>query len=733
MNRLRGVVLLASIAVLAQQPGPSGHARMVALLGEIGRTAPLGFLAEARAERMRLELDDGGMAPFQQAQALTRLGVFELQVDVRRGIERLEEALEGFPTLEAHQQAALKPTVDFWIAVGRLREAMTANCVELRSDAGCVVASGDAGVHSEPAAAEAAVRHLEMILAETAPGSPLYDTAKWLATIAYMAAGRYPDDVPEGFAASPAAFESGVGLPRFENVAAAAGLDTFNHAGGAVVDDFDNDGLLDVITSTLDTNGQLRFFRNRGDGTFADLTAAANLTGIVGGLNVNQADYDNDGDLDVLVLRGAWLEADGRHPNSLLRNNGDLTFTDVTFDAGLGGVHYPTQAAGWADYDNDGDLDLFVGNEWTMAQPSPSQLFRNNGDGTFVDVAEAAGVLNLRRAKGVAWGDYDGDRFPDLYVSNLGADNRLYRNQRDGTFIDVAPELGVVGPLSGFSTWFWDVNNDGALDLLVNNYGVPAHVASLPVAAAAASLMGDTGVSEVPALYLGDGNGGFVEVAAAYGIDQPTLAMGSNFGDLDNDGYLDFFLGTGYPGYEALVPNVMYLNRGGERFDNVTWVGGFGHLAKGHAIAFADIDNDGDQDVFQQLGGFYAEDAYFNVLYENPGSGGHWITIELVGVSSNRSGVGCRIRVGVEDDGRYRTIDRYIGSGSSFGGNPLRAEIGLGGAQRLEVLEVYWPTSGETQTFHDVAVDRFIRIVEGDDRIEELAPPRFRLGGGGAR
>ena len=714
----------------AQDAARDSHSRMVALLAEIGRVNPLGFQEAADLERLQRELIATGRdtSTFERAARLSRLGAFELRTNLRAGIERFQHALQLLPGLSAQERAAIAPSIDFWMAVGYLREAMTSACVARRIDDACVLAAGPSGVHPDVSPAEAALAHLVRLLRNTPPEHVLQLTAKWLANIAYMQVGGYPDNVPEGLEVSPAVFATEASFPRFQNVADKVGLDTLDHAGGAIVDDFDNDGYLDVVSSTLDSNGQLRFFRNQGDGSFAELTEAANLGGIFGGLNINQADYDNDGDLDILVLRGAWLEADGRMPNSLLRNNGDLTFTDVTFDAGLGEAHHPTQTAAWADYDNDGDLDLFIGNEATSAQVSPSQLFRNNGNGHFDDVAQQAGVVNLRRTKGVGWGDYDGDRFPDLYVSNLDGPNRLYRNTRDGTFTDVAPELGVTAPVSGFSTWFWDVDNDGALDLLVNNYGVPIGHRGPRVAPAAASLMGEAQATKIPRLYLGDGSGGFREAAAEYRIDQSTLPMGSNYGDLDNDGYLDYFLGTGYPGYEALLPNVMYRNVDGRHFDNVTYSGGFGHLAKGHSVAFADIDNDGDQDVFEQLGGFYPDDAYFNALYENPGFGNHWITVKLVGTQSNRAAIGARIRLDLDEDGRRRSVYRHIGSGSSFGGNPLRAEIGLGTAATVDLLEVYWPTSGQTQTFREVRADRILRITEGDDRIEELTGRSFRIG-----
>ena len=216
-------------------------------------------------------------------------------------------------------------------------------------------------------------------------------------------------------------------------------------------------------------------------------------------------------------------------------------------------------------------------------------------------------------------------------------------------------------------------------------------------------------------MYRGDGRGGFEEVARQCNLKRLNIPMGSNFGDLDNDGYLDFYLGTGYPDYEALMPNVMYLNRLGKGFADVTTAGGFGHLQKGHSIAFADFDHDGDQDIFAQMGGAFLGDKFYNVMYENPGFGNHWITIKLVGVQSNRSAIGARIHVvSLEEDRERRSIYKHVNSGGSFGGNPLRQTIGLGRATKIERLEVYWPTSNLTQTFRDVAMDQMIQLVEGD-------------------
>ena len=552
--------------------------------------------------------------------------------------------------------------------------------------------------------------------------------AKWLLNIMYMTVDGYPDKVPPQYLIPPHVFESDEPFHKFANVAPQLGLDTFDLLGGVIVDDFTGDGYLDIVVSTYDLNEQMHFFRNNQDGTFSDRTDQANLMGMVGGFNLVQADYDNDGDLDILMLRGAWMQRSGRIPNSLLRNNGDGRFTDVTFEAGLGEDHYPTQTAAWADYDNDGDLDLYIGNEAVgPSSHSPCQLFQNDGDSgspRFTDVAEEAGVLNLSFTKGVAWGDYDDDGFPDLYVSNLGTANRLFRNNGDGTFTDVAQQVGVTGPLMSFPIWFWDFNNDGILDLYVPSY--EWHRGNL--AAVVANTLGMAVAYELPHLYQGDGEGRFREVAKDQKLTQLTLPMGANFGDLDNDGFLDFYIGTGYPDYEALMPNVMYRNQGGTGFSDVTSSGGFGHLQKGHAVAFADLDNDGDQDVFEQIGGFQPGDKFFNALFENPGFGNRWITVKLVGVRSNRSAIGARIRVDVIENGQQRSIYKHVNSGGSFGANPLRQTIGLGGASKIEVLEVFWPTTGLRQTFHNVALDQSIQITEGENNHTRLALKSFKFG-----
>ena len=467
------------------------HRKMVALLEEI-RAQDLDdnpYQGEGRLRQLEDQLQAlPDVAPAQDKISLHfSLGIAELFLGrERRALDHLAAA-EGMLAAQRSVPSHVVNEIHFRLGLAWLRLGETQNCVLNPNADHCILPIRPGGFHTLPEGSRQAIPYFQAVLDNTAAEERLRLSARWLLNIAYMTLGQYPERVPPAHRIPPKAFESQAAFPRWVNVAPALGLDTFSLSGGAVADDFDGDGYLDFFVSTSDLTGQLRFFRNGGDGTFADRTEAANLNGLLGGLNLVQADYDNDGHLDLLVLRGAWFGEHGQHPNSLLRNAGDGTFLDATFAAGLGPDHYPTQTAAWADYDLDGDLDLYIGNETTETFVAPGQLFQNQGDGTFADVAPAAGVDQYAHAKAVVWGDYDGDRWPDLYVSNLGQPNRLYHNQGDGTFQDVAPTAGVVAPRASFPAWFWDFDNDGHLDLFVAAY-------SATVADIAAAHLGHLGV-----------------------------------------------------------------------------------------------------------------------------------------------------------------------------------------------------------------------------------------------
>ena len=229
-------------------------------------------------------------------------------------------------------------------------------------------------------------------------------------------------------------------------------------------------------------------------------------------------------------------------------------------------------------------------------------------------------------------------------------------------------------------------------------------------------------------LYRNNRDGTFTNVAKEMGLDKPVFAMGANFGDIDNDGWLDMYLGTGNPDFTSLVPNRMFKNIGGQKFTDVTASARVGNLQKGHGVAFADIDNDGDQDIFAEIGGAYAGDGYYNSLYLNPGQGtNHWISIALEGTKSNRSAIGAHIVLNFTDDTLKRSVYMDINSGGSFGANPFRKEIGIGKAKVIDELIVKWPTSGLVQVFKHVEPGQFLTIKEGSDRIVKMNPKRLKF------
>lgn len=540
---------------------------------------------------------------------------------------------------------------------------------------------------------------------------------RWLLNVAHMAAGTFPDRVPDAFRLPPEGLASAEDVGRFRDVAREAGLVSVGSAGGLIVEDLFGRGTYDVVTSMAESCGAMRLFTGNGDGTFTDRTAGSGLEEQMGGLNLVLGDYDNNGCGDILVLRGGWEELPQRR--SLLRNNCDGTFTDVTEAAGLADPPTASQTAVFVDIDNDGWLDLFIGNE-----RSPSQLFRNRGDGTFEDVSVRAGVARTSYTKGVAAGDYDNDGFADLYVSNYGETNFLYRNNGDGTFTDVTGAARVRGTRTSFATWFFDYDNDGWQDLFVASY-----VASLDDLAR--RLIGLPRIGTTMKLYRNLGDGTFADATVAAGLDRVLMPMGANYGDIDNDGWLDIYLGTGNPSYASLAGSVLLRNRGGREFVDVTAASGTGELHRGHGVAFADLDDDGDQEIVFEVGGITPGDRHALRLFENPGHGNGWLAIRLVGRTSNRSAVGARVAVTVEDPaGGRRTIHRTVSTGGSFGVSPLVVHVGLGTAKEAAAIDVWWPASGIRQRFQGVAGNRKIVIEEGAERFEVVEPRPTVLSGG---
>jgi tetratricopeptide (TPR) repeat protein len=641
--------------------------------------------------------------------------------DVARAIGTLESAAK---LAEGHAGRELQLRLHRQLGLAYLRLAEQENCVRRHNGDCCLFPLEGGAVHQVRAPAEKSREHYLAVLA-LAPDDM---DARWLLNITAMALGEYPDSVPERWRLPQSAFESEAKFPRFPDIAPALGIDVMNMAGGVAVEDYDGDGWLDILTSTCDPLGPLIYLQNDGKGGFVDKSKESKADEQLGGLNLISGDYDNDGDWDAVVLRGAWLMDYGCIRRSLLRNDAGV-FTDVTRAAALAEPAFPSQAALFADFDGDGWLDFYAGhesrNEIEQAAEKPphypSQYYRSRGDGTFENATQKAGVSNERYAKGVAAGDYDNDGDMDLFVSNIGK-HRLYRNKGDGTFEDVAGAAGVEARHERhFACWFYDFDNDGWLDLWVNGFG-----AKLDDLALQALGQPDTAVR--PSLYHNLRNGTFEDLAQKVGVAHAYLPMGSNFGDLDNDGWLDIYLGTGEPSLQVLMPNVLLWNQGGKRYLDVTKAAGMGHLQKGHGVAFADFDRDGDQDVFHQLGGFYLVDRFHSALFENPGFGNHWVSLELVGTKTNRAAIGARVKLSLETPAGPRELYRASGSVASFGGSPHRLEIGLGDATRIARLEIRWPRTSELQVLENVPIDAFLRVTEGAPAFERFtrAPAPFR-------
>ncbi len=711
---------------------PAGTRKMADILARvIGAIEPLQdpYDSRARVQQMRASM----------AEAVDFHKELRIRLDLARELlasgdsEGSVHELEQVRIFAAERGERLSPRFEKHVrdqlAISYLRLGEQQNCLANHTIDSCVVPIKGGGIHVLPCGSRSALVELTAALEK----DPEDLISRWLLNIAYMTLGEYPDKVPPEHLIPEKVFASDYDIGRFFDRAPSLGLDVMGLAGGSIMEDFDGDGFLDIMASSSGMQDPLRYFRSNGDGTFTDLTESAGLLPEIKSLNIMHADYDNDGDPDVYLLRGAWMHRQGRYPNSLLRNNGDNTFEDVTEEAGLLSFH-PTQNAVWGDYDNDGWIDLFIGNESDANDKHPCELLHNNGDGTFTHMASSVGLNVVGFVKGSAWGDYNNDGLQDLYVTRLSQPNLLFRNdgpvvQPNGTrgwkFTDVTREAGVAEPRKAFVPWFWDYDNDGWLDLFVAAY----HRETL---------------DDIPKLYLGlpcnverhhlyrnNGDGTFEDVSREARLDQVLLTMAANFGDLDNDDWLDCFFGTGQPDFRALLPNRMLRNAAGEFFQDVTTSGGFGNIQKGHAMAFGDLDNDGDQDIYQVLGGALPGDAYTNSLFENPGHGNHWLTLKLDGVRSNRAAIGVRIRVRLETEAGVRDLYRTVGTGGSFGGNSLQEEIGLGKASAIREVEITWPASATVQRFLGLEMDHAYRIREGEASAVPMHLISFDLAGAG--
>ncbi|MEQ1727055.1 MAG: CRTAC1 family protein [Vicinamibacterales bacterium] len=579
-------------------------------------------------------------------------------------------------------------------------------------------------------------------------------------------------------------------VQQFENVAGPAGVAFKNRyypafldqkmafgmirygPGGISAADVNDDGFYDLF---VPDGVESLFFLNNGDGTFRDVTAAAGLSGLDGASTGVFADYDNDGHKDLFVSRTF-------KPNQLFHNNGDATFTDVTAKSGIGD-DCCTTVASWGDYDNDGFLDLYVGRyldprtkiptTFYARNGEPNQLYHNNGNGTFTNVTEKAGVGEVGLCLGTVWGDYDDDGFLDLYVVNDFGRKTLYHNERNGTFTDVTVKSDTLDYGAGMSASFGDYDNDGRLDLYVanirsetrwyaetptvwrymlNSWKQNVWLSDMPLyfQIFRQSGFGFVGVFRQMAsgntLMRNRGDGTFEDVTWASNANPLGWFWGSGFADFDNDGYQDIYSANGWvyntegteiemdflnnvvskqdvyktglffdPNYfegkswHGFERNRHLRNNGDGTFTEIGRPAGTDLLLNSRGIAVADFWNRGRLDI-----AVAASDDRHALLKNNVQNDRHWLAVELVGTESNHDAVGARVYVRNGSTSQMRELTSGDGYGSQ---NSLRQYFGLGQNTAAAQVVVKWPKTGREQTFENVAGDRIIRITEGTDAI----------------
>ncbi|MEP7376711.1 MAG: CRTAC1 family protein [Chitinophagaceae bacterium] len=716
LSRITIAVTLFLLISCSNEVSPNKE--MIDLLADIeksGYNPKNSFNAEAKLNYydslLKEAKDKNGSDTLENIIVLTLLELGDEEKAVAKG----EDLIRKISVSEAEKRKVAMKT----LALAYLRLGERINCIKDHSGESCIFPIAGRGVHADKTSSGKAIELYQQVLNT----DPTDLESRWLLNIAYMTVGGYPGQVPPIFLIKGLDTDTSAAVKPFVDAAVNVGLNIKNLSGGSIVDDFNNDGYLDLVTSSASLKEGMHYCRNNTNGTFTEVSDSSELGYITGGLNIVQTDYNNDGFKDVFVLRGGWMKQFGKQPKSLLRNNGNGTFTDVTKESGLLSFH-PTQTATWADFNNDGWLDVFIGNETSSEQDvNPCELYINNKNGTFSETAQKSGCQIIAFVKGVTSGDYDNDGLADIFISTLDGRKILLKNEstKGGIvkFTDVTQQAGLSkNTTRTFPTWFWDYDNDGWLDILVCGYEFSG---SLAWYAAAEALGVSPGKSGKVFLFRNNHDGTFEEVSDKVGLNRIAFAMGSNFGDIDNDGYLDMYLGTGNPLYQSLVPNKLFKNIEGRRFIDVTTSARVGNLQKGHGVSFADLDNDGDEDIYIDMGGIYKGDAYQNSLYTNPGQNNNrWINISLEGTTSNRIAIGAKIKVTFDENGVTRSVYRDVNSGGSFGSNPLTQHIGIGQATTIQSIEIKWPVTDTTQVFKNLQPGNTLKIKEGVNSFSEM-------------
>ena len=514
----------------------------------------------------------------------------------------------------------------------------------------------------------------------------------WLAS---ERAGGYPDSVPAEFRMKPkGGWEKSSVV--YEEISARCGMDKTSGGRGIAVFDYNGDGLPDVVMAAA--HAGITLYRNNGDGTFTDVSVESGLYRAVNAFGITAGDYNNDGHPDLCVCRMGFYGGECE----LWRNNGDGTFTNVSKESGVDSWG-PCYSASWVDYDCDGKLDLFVSTNLggLFDRKTPNRLFHNNGDGTFTDIAVKAGIVSVWPTIGHSWGDYDNDGYPDLFLSNAIGPPQLFRNNGDGTFTDVTAQANLDHTTLAFGAQWCDIDDDGWLDIIQYSWAIHEDVVRSMRTGEAPPYGHPTRV------YRNNRDGTFTEIGREIGIKECWGSMSGNAADLNNDGYLDIALGNGGPLMDRSEPLVV-LENDGARFHNVTFSAGLPPTGKGHGANCADLFGDGRLSILSGTGGNYPGDLMTTSVFCPKERPGNYLSVRLTGTTSNRDAIGARLKLTAGGREQHRVLN----GGSNFGCLPPEQHFGLAGLSGAEALEVWWP-GGLRQRFENLPANRRIRITEG--------------------
>jgi tetratricopeptide (TPR) repeat protein len=620
----------------------------------------------------------------------------------------------------------------FWLAMSYMRHAEAENCLsKLIGDAQnptdhqqahhehhpshaqyCILPLTQ--FHERTESARTAATLFEKLLNNYDESNRLY---QWLLNFNDMAINGFPQEVPPKYLIRTSFIDAFYGAKKkeverefaslsFEDRAPAFGIDTHNTGRGVAVEDFDQDGYLDIVTG----GGfeVLKYYKNDHGATFVDRTAEVGLSEVKQPFFVVAVDYDNDGWMDLFVSRMFGKQF------LLFRNNRNGTFTDVTASSGLVDGQPEDQMVSawtpaWADVDLDGDLDLFLAQmsikipfaKGVLAKSRmPPKLFINE-QGHFADKTEAYGLVDIVDDQyfiGATFGDYDSDGDADLFLSSPFLNTSVLLRNAGGRRFEKTDLINRAE--GGFVAAFVDVNHDGRLDIYQGGFADATTSVELAVFGEGRGQY-RSGHSTI---LFQTSEGRFEERNDFF--DMPMGTMGSSFGDINNDGCADFYLGTGTPEGWFVLPNLMYVGRTqgtgcADGATNISMFHGFGTIQKGHGIVFFDFDEDGDQDIYSSLGGMWPADRWPNQFFVNNSRlDNRWVKIRLRGRKTNAFGVGTMIKVVAENDRQEKIVRYYqMDQKTGFGSAPYLAHIGLMNATRIHSVDVFWPASKCRKTY----------------------------------